>query len=229
MDEETEALVTMLRASRRPSIRLEAVRRLAELRDPELAPVLLECLRDADEPRNVPVITAALAALQHLGPPVAVPALALLADRSDRRRVFMPLLLASALGPNAVPSLLAAVGDEDLDVAINAATQIGQLRAAEAFPQLLAVAENPKAPSALRGASAAALGALRDQRALPFLIGLLQAPDSDLLSGAIDGLADLRDPEGAPYLEKLLERPDLGERTQRAVRLALLAMERYRR
>ena len=106
--------------------------------------------------------------------------------------------------------------------------RLGLLRAADAFEPLLDLLRDPAAPSSLRGAAAAALGASRDGRALPILVELLAAPDRDILAGAIDGLADLRDPAGAPHLEKLLERTDLDPSTERAIRLGLLAMERYR-
>jgi len=94
---------------------------------------------------------------------------------------------------------------------------------------LYAIAQDLERPPALRGVAAAALGSLRDLRALPFLAGLAGETDPELLAGAIDGLADLRDPAGIPYLEAILERPDLDARTNRAVRLGLLAMERYRK
>ncbi len=114
-------------------------------------------------------------------------------------------------------------------VAVNAATQLGELRSSDAFEPLLALAQDMYQPVTLRGVAAAALGSLRDVRALPFLAGLASETDPDLLAGAIDGLADLRDPAGIPYLEAILERPDLDARTNRAVRLGLLAMERYRK
>ena len=60
------------------------------------------------------------------------------------------------------------------------------------------------------------------------LAALTRGDDPELLGGAVDGLAELRDPRGAPYLEALLERPGIDERLSRAIRLGLLAMERYR-
>ena len=111
---------------------------------------------------------------------------------------------------------------------INAATQLGQLDPGQVFAPLLAVVTDPARPGPLRSAAASALGSLKDRRALPVLAELSRTHDPDLLAGAIDGLAELRDPAGIPYLEALLERPDLDERTNRAIRLGLLAMERYR-
>jgi HEAT repeat protein len=194
----------------------------------EAVPALLEALDDAVDSRSVAVVTTAVSAIQNLGPAAAPYVVADLEQKESSRRQFLPLLLASALGSGALPFLLGTLSDPDAGVAINAATQIGLLRIPDAFDPLLAVLRDPEKPSVLRGAAAAALGASRDERALPILIDLLAAPDRDILAGAIDGLADLRDPAGAPHLEKLLERSDLDQSTERAIRLGLLAMERYR-
>ena len=140
----------------------------------------------------------------------------------------MPLLLASALGADAVPRLLQALADPQLEVRINAATQLGELRDLRALEPLLALLGDTAQPASLRGVAAAALGALREPRVLPILGELSRSQDPDLLAGAIDGLAEFRAPAAIPYLEALLARPDLDERTNRAVRLGLLAMERYR-
>jgi HEAT repeat protein len=163
-----------------------------------------------------------------MGPQIAALLLAILADRDDPRRVFMPLLLAETLGEGAVTHLIQALGEPHIDVRINAATQLGQLASPAAFEPLLGLLEDQTQPANVRGVAAAALGALRDRRALPILAALSESPDPDLLAGAIDGLADLRDPAGIPYLEAILERDDLDEAINRAVRLGLLAMERYR-
>jgi HEAT repeat protein len=228
MDEDTAALVAMLRTTRRAPMRLDLARRLAEKRDPELAPVLLELLDSANDARVVPVVTVAISGLQALGAVVAPYAQTILEDRGDPRRAFMPLLIASALGESAASILMAALYDEEIEVAINAATQLGQIRSEQAFEPLRYVLADEEAPAQLRGVAAAALGASRDPRALPILAELSATDDPDLLAGAIDGLADLRDPAGAVYLERILARPNLDETTNRAVRLGLLAMERYR-
>jgi HEAT repeat protein len=228
MDEDTAALVDMLRATRRAPLRLELARQLAEKRDPSLAPVLLELLDAANDARIVPVVTVAIAGLQALGSAVAPYARDILHDRQDPRRSFMPLLLASALGEGAAPALIATLADDDVEVAVNAATQLGQIRSVESFEPLYSILVDEAKPAALRGVAAAALGASRDPRALPILAALSSTENPDLLAGAIDGLSDLRDPAGAEYLERILARPRLDENTNRAVRLGLLAMERYR-
>lgn len=228
MQEETAAAIAMLGASKRPHMRELAVRRLAELKDPDAIPALLGELRESTDPRSIPTITAALSALQGMGAPVSVHAIAILDDSGDPRRAFMPLLLASTAGGEAVPRLIAALDDPQESVRVNAATQLGVLRDPRAFAPLLALVQDAERDDAIRGVAAAALGALGDARALPVLEKLAASPSPDLLAGAIDGLADLRDPAGIPHLEAILERPGLDERTDRAVRLALLAMERYR-
>jgi HEAT repeat protein len=209
-------------------MRLELARQLAEKRDPHLAPVLLELLDSANDARIVPVVTVAIDGLQALGAAVAPYALDILHDHLDPRRPFMPLLLASALGERAVPILIDALDDDNAEVAINAATQLGQLRSRRAFEPLRALLDDERKPNTLRGVAAAALGASRDPRALPLLAELSTTNDPDLLAGAIDGLSDLRDPAGAGILEAILARPHLDANTNRAVRLGLLAMERYR-
>jgi HEAT repeat protein len=229
MDEELAAFSEMLRTSRRAPMRLEAARMLAAARTMEAAPALLDALEESNDPRVIPVVTAALEGLQLLGPPLAPMLLRILDGQDDHRRVFVPLLLGASLGAGAVPRLVEALSDPNAAVAVNAATQLGELRAVAAFEPLLALAQDTEQSTALRGVAAAALGSLRDQRALPFLARMAGETDPDLLAGAIDGLADLRDPAGIPYLEAILERPDLDARTNRAVRLGLLAMERYRK
>jgi HEAT repeat protein len=228
MDEEIAPLLDILHTSRRPALRLEAIRQLAEMQAGEAVPALLDVLEEAGDPRSVAVVTAAVAAIQHLGVVAAPYVVAALEDEYGKRRPFLPLLLVSSLGDQALPLLLDALADPDVEVAVNAATQLGLLRLADAFEPLLALVRNSSAPDALRGAAAAALGALRDRRSLPILVDLLSSPEHEILAGAIDGLADLRDPAGAEYLEDLLERQDLDESTERAIRLGLLAMERYR-
>ncbi len=228
MDEEIAALSDMLRTSRRAPTRLEAARQLAQRRDLAAAPALLEALEQTNDPRVVPVVTVAVEGLEALGPDLAPLLLEVLDGPPHPRRAFMPLLLRSALGEAAVPRLIEALNDPQLEVAVNAATQLGQLRAAAAFEPLLALLHDEQQPSALRSVAAAALGNLRNIRALPVLAELSSTEDEELLAGAIDGLADLRDPAGIPYLEAILQRPNLDERTNRAVRLGLLAMERYR-
>ncbi len=228
MDEETAALLSILRTSRRPSLRLEVVRQIAERNASEAIPALLEVLDEAGDPRAVALVTAAVSAIQRMGAAAAPYVLAALDDRGGKRRQFVPLLLASSLGNDSLWRLLDALRDSDVEVAVNAATQLGQLRVPEAFDRLLDLVRDTTEPAALRGAAAASLGALRDRRALPILVDLLSAPERDLLAGAIDGLADLRDPDGIPHLEALLEQTDLDPSTERAIRLGLLAMERYR-
>jgi HEAT repeat protein len=228
MDEELTLLIEMLRTTRRPSMRLGLARQLAERRAPEAATTLLDLLDDSSDPLVVPIVTVALEGLLALGPAIAPLLEARLDDPLEARRKFMPLLLTSALGDAAIPRLLAALDDPELDVQVNAATQLGQLDPAQAFAPLLAVVTDPTKPGSVRSAAASSLGSLKDPRALPVLVELSGSDDPDLLAGAIDGLAELRDPAGIPYLEAVLERPDLDERTNRAVRLGLLAMERYR-
>jgi HEAT repeat protein len=228
MDEELALLIEMLQTTRRPAMRLELARQLAERRAPEAATSLLDLLEDSSDPRVVPVVTVALEGLLALGPAIAPRVAACLDGAADRRRKFMPLLLAAALGDAAIPRLLAALDDPEQEVQVNAATQLGRLDPQQAFAPLLAVMSDPGRPGPVRSAAASALGSLKDRRALPVLAALSRTDDPELLAGAIDGLAELRDPAGIPYLEALLERRDLDERTTRAIRLGLLAMERYR-
>jgi HEAT repeat protein len=228
MNDELQLMIEMLRTTRRPSMRLGLARQLAELRAPEAAPVLLDLIEESADPLSVSLVTAALDGLLALGPVIAPLVEAILDDETDPRRKFMPLLLANARGNDALPRLVAALDDPDLEVQVNAATQLGQLSPAGAYAPLLAVLNDRARPAALRGAAASALGSLKDSRALPVLAALSRSNDPELLAGAIDGLAELRDPAGIPYLEALLERPGLDERTNRAIRLGLLAMERYR-
>jgi HEAT repeat protein len=228
MDEETAVLIDMLRATRRTQMRESLVRQLAERADPDAASTLMELLDAAADPRAVPIVTAALAGLQHLGRAAGPVMFGTLAEPPNAKRPFVPLLLASAFGEDALPQLIAALHDAQRGVRINAATQLGMLRAPAAFDPLLALLRDERDDPEVRAAAAAALGALRDARALPILAALSTTGTAELLAGAIDGLADLRDPAGIPFLEAVLDRSDLDERTTRAVRLALLAMERYR-
>src|SRR5579862_1535791 len=98
MDEEVALLIEMLRTTRRPSMRLELARRLADRGAPEAAATLLDLLEESSDPRVVPVVTVALEGLMALGPAIAPLVEARLDDPRETRRAFMPLLLASALG-----------------------------------------------------------------------------------------------------------------------------------
>lgn len=228
MNEDTAALIALLETTRRPSTRVQAVQQLAAQQDPDAAPTLFALLQESNDPVTIQIVTAALAGLQALGAAIAPIVVDALAGPPDERRPFAPLLLASALGKGALEPLVTALQDEQIAVRVNAATQLGQLGLHAAFEPLLATLEDPEQPAPVRSAAASALGSLRDRRAFPVLAALSSTDDPELLAGAIDGLAELRDPDGIPYLEAILERPNLDERTNRAVRLGLLAMERYR-
>ncbi len=94
-------------------MRLEAARMLAAARDIEVAPALLDALEESNDPRVIPVVTAALEGLQLLGVPLAPMLLHILENSDDHRRVFVPLLLRSSLGPRAVPRLIEALNDSE--------------------------------------------------------------------------------------------------------------------
>src|SRR6266704_1674150 len=111
MDEETAALIELLQSTRRAQMREAVVRQLADRADPDAALALLDLLEDSNDPRVIPIATAALGGLQRLGPAIAPLALAVLDGPPDKRRPFMPLLLASALGEAATPRLIEALHD----------------------------------------------------------------------------------------------------------------------
>ncbi|MCP3060937.1 HEAT repeat domain-containing protein [Myxococcus sp. K38C18041901] len=176
-----------------PEVRFEAARGIAALKHPAGLEVLIDAL-DADLLRF-----RALGALAELEDARALPAV---------KKLFSRWLL-PAFDKTQAAGVLARLGDADgaahllqrsrktwsQDRAL-AVELLGEVKAAGALERLKAILDDPK--DSCRGAAARGLGRLGDERALPWLLAVLQdmsAQEEDRLDAA-DGLWRLGLPEG---------------------------------
>ncbi|HZS91072.1 MAG TPA: HEAT repeat domain-containing protein [Chloroflexota bacterium] len=224
-----DALIATLQRKRAgPAVRAQAAHLLAEMGDPTAIAPLLEQVEDTTDPFQIPVVAAVLESIPRFGD-AAVPHLeAILRDRADPRRHYVPRLLATIRGGAAAATLRALLDDENLDVAINAATALGLLRDPACGPALRALLDDATRPASLRGVAASALGMSGALGAYDALAPLAGSGDPDLVAGAIDGLAELGDARAVPLLKALLAAGRLDERTARGVRLALISLQNRR-
>ncbi len=223
--QDLEPLVATLQSRRGgPAARAHAARLLAETGDPRAIAPLLEQIEDTADPFKLPVVTAVLEAIPRFGA-AAVPALkALLRDRDDARRRYVPRLLVAALGAAAAPLLEPLLCDGDDEVAMNAATALGSLRDAAHSAALRAVVLDTARTPLVRGVAASALGMSGGPHAYDTLAPLLASSEQSHVAGAIDGLAELGDARAIPLLQAILAAGRLDERTARGARLALISL-----
>jgi HEAT repeat protein len=103
--------------------------------------------------------------------------------------------------PEAIPALLRLLDANDPHTRSSAALALGRLRAEEAAPRLVGVAQQD--PIAwVRAWAVGALGDLRDQRTVPVIITLLQDPDWRVRRSAAVVLGELGDERAIHPLER---------------------------
>jgi HEAT repeat protein len=169
-----------------------------------------------------------LEAIPRLGVAVEPALLAILADRGDPRRHYVPRLLVEATGSRAAATLVALLDDADDEVAMNAATTLGALHDSAYADALRAIVDDGAQPSLRRGVAASALGTSGAPGAYETLAPLLGAGDEHLFAGAVDGLAELGDPRAIPLIQAVLAGGGLDERTARGAKLALISLRARR-
>ncbi|MBL8901363.1 MAG: HEAT repeat domain-containing protein [Planctomycetes bacterium] len=133
--------------------------------------------------------------------------LARLEGRSRGARVAMLASLGKLGDPSALPTLVDALGDEDVEIARAAALSLGDTGAKDAVPALLAFLADDGADLQARGFSCISLGKLGTPAALEALRAHLSSRRSRTVpSFAALGLGLARDYASAPALREVLMR-----------------------
>jgi HEAT repeat protein len=161
---------------------------------------------------------------------VAVPALIDLYN--DAKRPEFLQALARYQDPRTKPIMIEALdyNDDDFDRATIAAGVLGEMKATDAVPALIAAAEKPlpikSRANSTRVAAMRALVKIGDKRAVPTLMKILttSADEQDFLLNqrAALGLAEFRDPQAIPALIKGLFMTGRGTGIFQECRLALV-------
>src|ERR1035438_10194334 len=140
----------------RTYIRVGAVQKLAELKDPRAIESLIAALKDWDSN----VRWGAEDALAKTGAPAVEPLIAAMKDRDSQVRKFAAIALGEIRDSRAFESFLAALSDTDSEVRGWAAVGLGKSRDPRAFDPLMAMMEDSKNDLDLRGHAASGLSAL---------------------------------------------------------------------
>lgn len=188
--------------------RLEAVKQLAQSRDPGAVDLLIEALRDRDG--QVPV--AAALALGRLGNPRAVPALLALLRSGEEYLSGAAAAALADLGRTAVAPVAPLLHDADPHVRERAAGVLGRI-GAEALTPLSAGMRSPDPQ--MRTAVAEALGCINHPRSIETLLGALSDHEPGVADRAARALVRVGKAT-VPGLLKLLNDPS-NELHQRAL------------
>ena len=169
----TEYLIESLREDRNVDVRVRAARALGRLGGKIVVEPLVEALND----ENSQVCITATDALIEIRD-VATDALM---GSLDHEKVNVRCDATRALGEignkKAVDKIINMLYDEWVNVRIYAVTSLGKLNDTKAVPALIEVMKNVKENELVRAGAAAALGVLRDQRALLPLRELIMAAE----------------------------------------------------
>jgi HEAT repeat protein len=181
------------------TVRLAAVRALAETKDPRAGDPLFALRKDPD-PAIRGFIDPTLFALNYPG---AVDLL--ISDLTDPNR-YARINAASALGgskdPRAVEPLIGALGDPDYQVRFRTAESLAAIKDPRAVDPLIAALNDSS--QSVRMDAARALAAIKDPRAVEPLITTLKVPNSDIQADVVSALGDLGDPRAiAPLIAAL--------------------------
>lgn len=165
----TQPLIDSLRLDRNVDVRVRAARALGRLGGKEVVEPLVESLND----ENPQVCITATDALIEIGD-VACDALI---ESLDHEKVNVRCDATRALGEirnkKAVEKIIVMLKDEWVNVRIYAVTSLGKLGDVKAVDALIEVMQNKSENDLVRAGAAAALGVLRDQRALMPLRALI--------------------------------------------------------
>ncbi len=223
--EQTTLLIEMLTNPRtKPGQRAQAARLLGDSGDPAAIRPLIAAIEDTVDPFRLPVVTAALGALDRFGATAIDAYREVLAGTDTMRRPYMPRLLVQTHDEGVIPVLLECLNDHQPEVVVNALTALGSSKSPEAYDALLAVMDDPHQTAAIRGVAASALGTTGDSRAFEPLAAFLGSSERDLVGGAIDGIAQLGDSRAVEPLRALLKRGGLDTALERGAQLALTSL-----
>ncbi|MCS6290554.1 MAG: HEAT repeat domain-containing protein [Nitrospira sp.] len=146
--------------------------------------------------------------LGRIGDPEAVNVLMpLLQDKVKAVREEASSALA-AIGAAAVLGLIQALEHDDWLVRLHAVEALGKLKSPDSVDPLLRALFNER-DSAIREDVVRALGAIRDARAVDYLVTVMKEPGLRLL--AVEALGQIGDPRAVPLLRRVVEGAPLGE------------------
>ncbi|HEX6777756.1 MAG TPA: HEAT repeat domain-containing protein, partial [Ktedonobacterales bacterium] len=160
-------------------------------------------------------------------PRAAAPLTRCLKDSEARCRLAAVEALGMLRTPAALKPLARALADPSRQVRLGAAAALGEMGDPIAIDLLLAVLYDAEEHLEVRAATARALGALHQPKALSPLQELLEAPEAVLRAAALDGLSTLGFGRVYRLVAPFLWRdPDRAVRHTAARALALLAADR---
>jgi HEAT repeat protein len=165
----TSHLIESLREDRNVDVRVRAARALGRLGGEEVVMPLVEALSD-DNPQ---VCVTAADALIEIGPIAAKPLMTSLKSERVNVRCDATRALGELGDKDAVMPLVEMLNDEWVNVRIYAVQSLGKLASPEAVPALVETLQNEEENILVRSGAAAALGQIRDVRALVPLRALI--------------------------------------------------------
>ena len=158
----TFPLIESLREDRNVDVRVRAARALGRLGGAEVVEPLVEALND----ENPQVCITATDALIEIGEIAADALMTILHHEKVNVRCDATRALGEIGAKKAVDEIITMLYDEWVNVRIYAVTSLGKLNDTKAVPALIEVMKNRSENDLVRAGAAAALGVLRDQRAL---------------------------------------------------------------
>jgi HEAT repeat protein len=188
-----------------PSAKLDAIHRLAQLREKRAVEPFINLL--AKDP-NPDIRRAAAYGLGQLGDPRAIPPLiASLKDENPDVCVNSIFAVARIGGPDRTSALIGALAHNNLHVCRAAAVGLVLLGDKSAVPPLIKSLDDNRLT--VRSGAAYALGFLGDRRAVPALLRTLKDDRSLVRLATIGALGLLGDAQSVPALRQLMSKdPD---------------------
>jgi len=165
----TIPLIESLREDRNVDVRVRAARALGRLGGGIVVEPLVEALND----ENPQVCITATDALIEIGDVATDALIGILFHEKVNVRCDATRALGEIGNKKCVEHIIKMLKDEWVNVRIYAVTSLGKLEDTSAVPALIEVMQNTKENDLVRAGAAAALGVLRDQRALLPLRGLI--------------------------------------------------------
>lgn len=194
-------------------VKAAAMQALMELRSPEAIPVLVQKVREGREE----IRAQAEMILLQLAPSVPAAKLAELLKSDSPRLRTAGLRMIGNLGKEsaeAMPGVLAALGDADREVRAAALGVLGQYKQRDAAPRIAALLKDPSAT--VRQSAAAALGAVGARDQAPAVAALLADEAVEVRLTALETLVELGAAEAAGPITGLVRDPDLNVRREAA-------------
>lgn len=158
----TWPLIESLREDRNVDVRVRAARALGKLGGVDVVEPLVEALSD----ENPQVCITATDALIEIGEVATDALISILHNEKVNVRCDATRALGELGNTKAVEPIITMLKDEWVNVRIYAVTSLGKLEDTAAVPALVDVLRDSKENELVRAGAAAALGVLRDQRAL---------------------------------------------------------------